>query len=158
LFIPSFFRITRAAALGLSKEQYVEESVLLGGSRLWVVRHHVWKKILPTVVVTTAGLIASGLLYVSSLAFLGVGAQPPTPTWGGMLADDLQYLSNSPTQAIWPGLVLLASIWSFNTLADAARDSLGIEPLPATGLKARIARRNARIAGQATNELTQNVA
>jgi len=126
IFIPMFFRITRAATLGYAKNQYVEAAQLFGGSRRRVITTHVWKKVLPTVAVTTAQSLAIGLLLVSSLAFLGIGAQPPLPTWGGMLSEDLQYLSNDPWAAIFPGLAIVVAVASLGIIADGLRDATGV--------------------------------
>jgi peptide/nickel transport system permease protein len=126
IFIPMFFRITRAATLGYAKNQYVEAAQLFGASRRRVITTHVWKKVLPTVAVTTAQSLALGLLLVSSLAFLGIGAQPPLPTWGGMLSEDLQYLSNDPWAAIFPGLAIVVAVASLGIIADGLRDATGV--------------------------------
>jgi peptide/nickel transport system permease protein len=125
LFIPQFFRITRAATLRFSRMQYVEVARLQGATRRQVIRTHIWRKVFPTVAVTSASMMANGLLAVSTLAFLGIGAQPPTPTWGGMLSEDLNYLSNAGLSALWPGLVILASVASLSIIADGLRDATG---------------------------------
>jgi peptide/nickel transport system permease protein len=125
LFIPLFFRITRAATLGYARSQYVEEAQLLGASKRRVIVSHVARKVVPTIAVTTAQAMAGGLLAVSSLAFLGIGAQPPLPTWGGMLSEDLQFLSNNGWVAIWPGLAIVLSVGSLSIIADGLRDAMG---------------------------------
>lgn len=125
LFAPLYFRVTRAAALGLRRAQYVEAAELMGASRWWVLRVHIWGKILPTVAVTTAQAIGQALLVVSSLTFLGLGVQPPAPTWGGMLASDLGYLAQQPWAPLVPGAAIMITVGSLNVLADAIRDSTG---------------------------------
>jgi peptide/nickel transport system permease protein len=107
LFSPLFFRVTRAAVLGLKQAQYVEAAELMGASRWWILRTHIWGKILPTVAVTTAQAIGQALLVVASLTFLGLGVQPPAPTWGGMLASDLGYLAQQPWAPLFPGAVIM---------------------------------------------------
>ncbi|GAA2613061.1 ABC transporter permease [Streptomyces axinellae] len=123
LFAPLYFRVTRAAALGLRQAQYVEAAELMGASRWWILRVHIWGKILPTVAVTTAQAIGQALLVVSSLTFLGLGVQPPQPTWGGMLASDLGYLAQQPWAPLFPGLAIMLTVGALNLLADAIRDS-----------------------------------
>ncbi|MEV0597810.1 ABC transporter permease [Streptomyces sp. NPDC050315] len=123
LYAPLYFRITRAAALGLKQAQYVEAAELMGASRWWILRTHVWGKILPTVAVTTAQAVGQALLVVSSLTFLGLGVQPPAPTWGGMLASDLGYLAQQPWAPLIPGLAIMLTVGALNLLADAIRDS-----------------------------------
>ncbi|MEU6119424.1 ABC transporter permease [Streptomyces sp. NPDC047117] len=138
LYAPLYFRITRAAALGLKRAQYVEAAELMGASRWWILRTHVWAKILPTVAVTTAQAVGQALLVVSSLTFLGLGVQPPAPTWGGMLASDLGYLAQQPWAPLLPGLAIMLTVGALNLLADAIRDSgTGTAALPsATGTTA----------------------
>ena len=125
LFAPYVFRITRAATLEFTRAQYVEAAELLGASKLHVIRVHVVRKVLPTMAVTTAGLIAGALLTVSFLTFLGIGVQPPAPTWGGVLSSDLDYLSNAPWAPLIPGALIAITVGACNALADALRDRAG---------------------------------
>jgi peptide/nickel transport system permease protein len=121
-----FYRITRAAALGLAGAQYVEMAELLGASRSWVIRVHVWTKVLPTIAVTAANCLAAALLTVSSLTFLGIGVQPPAATWGGVLSGDLSYLSQQPWAPVLPSLLIVLTVAACNALADAIRDTSGV--------------------------------
>jgi peptide/nickel transport system permease protein len=125
LFIPYFFRITRAATLEFVRAQYVEAAELLGGSKLHVIRVHVAKKVFPTIAVTTATLTGAALLSVSFLTFLGIGVQPPTPTWGGVLSSDLDYLNLAPWAPFIPGALIAVTVGALNALADAYRDKTG---------------------------------
>ena len=77
---------------------------------------------LPTIAVTTAQAIGSALLLMASLTFLGLGVTPPAPTWGGMLASDLGYLTQQPWAPLFPGLLIMLTVGSLNLLADAIRD------------------------------------
>jgi peptide/nickel transport system permease protein len=122
LLAPRFFRIARAAALGLTRAQYVEAAELFGASRRWILRVHIWGKVLPTLAVTAAQALAASLLIVSSLAFLGLGVQPPNPTWGELLSTDLQYLAQQPWAPLFPGLIIMITSGALNALADATRD------------------------------------
>lgn len=123
LIAPAFYRVTRAAALSVSRSAYVEAAVLVGASTGWILRRHVWRHVLPAVAVTTAGMTGVALVIVSSLTFLGIGVVPPTPTWGGMLATDLQYLYQRPWGPFAPALLIVATVWALNALADALRDA-----------------------------------
>lgn len=123
LIAPLYFRVTRAAALGLTRTQYVEAAELYGASRRRILRRHLWGKVLPTIAVTTALALASALLIVSSLAFLGLGVQPPLPTWGELLSSDLDYLSQQPWAPLLPGALIMLVAGSLNALADAIRDT-----------------------------------
>jgi peptide/nickel transport system permease protein len=122
LLIPAFFRITRAAALEHARAQYVEAAELLGASKLHIIRAHVLRKVLPNVAVTTASMTAAALLAVSFLTFLGIGVQPPAPTWGGVLSSDLAYLSLAPWAPFIPGALIALTVGALNALADAFRD------------------------------------
>jgi peptide/nickel transport system permease protein len=88
-----------------------------------VLRTHIAAKVLPTVAVTTAHALATALLTVTSLTFLGVGVQPPAPTWGGVLASDLGYLAQQPWAPVLPGVLIMITVGALNLLADAVRDS-----------------------------------
>ncbi|HWG26507.1 dipeptide/oligopeptide/nickel ABC transporter permease/ATP-binding protein [Actinospica sp.] len=123
LIAPLYFRVTRAAALGLTRTQYVEAAELFGSSRRRILRTHLWSKILPTLAVTTAQALASALLIVSSLAFLGLGVEPPLPTWGELLSSDLDYLSQQPWAPLFPGLLIMLVAGALNAFADAIRDT-----------------------------------
>ncbi len=135
LLAPWFFRVTRAATLEHARAQYVEAAELLGASKLHVIRAHVLRKVLPNIAVTTASMTAAALLTVSFLTFLGIGVQPPAPTWGGVLSSDLDYLSQAPWAPFIPGALIAITVGALNALADAFRDRAGrgsLLPLPAT--------------------------
>ncbi|MEV8511906.1 ABC transporter permease [Dactylosporangium sp. NPDC051484] len=118
LFAPLFFRVTRAAGLALTRAQYVEAAELFGASRSRILRTHVWGKVLPTVAVTAAQATGGALLAVSSLSFLGIGVQPPAPTWGGVLASDLGFLAQQPWAPVIPAALIALTVAALNTLAD----------------------------------------
>jgi peptide/nickel transport system permease protein len=125
LLAPAFFRVTRAATLEHARAQYVEAAELLGASKPHVIRVHVLRKVLPNIVVTTASMTAAALLSVSFLTFLGIGVQPPTPTWGGILSSDLAYLAQDPWAPFIPGALIAVTVGALNALADAFRDRGG---------------------------------
>ncbi len=127
LLAPRFFRIARAETLGFASEQYVEAAQLFGASRFWVIRRHIWSKVLPTLAVTSATSLGYAVLALSSLDFLGIGVKAPAPSWGGMLASDVQYLYQDWSAAIWPGLAIAITVWACNAVADGLRDGLGAQ-------------------------------
>ena len=114
--IPSFARITRAQVLSLRQREFVLAVEALGGSPLYnmfrTVLPNAWSPILVQAVI----LSSVAILIEASLAFLGVGIPPPTPSWGEMLREGKSYLSESPTYAVLPGLVLTLTILSLDTL------------------------------------------
>jgi peptide/nickel transport system permease protein len=122
LIAPHFYRVARAAALEVTGQAYVEASLLMGASVFWVLRQHVWAKVLPAVAIAIATNTGYALIAVSTLTFLGIGVQPPEPTWGGMIASDLLYLAQKPYGPIFPSLLIVMTVASFNLLADTMRD------------------------------------
>lgn len=125
LIAPGQFRIARAATLRVRDAQYVEAALLLGASSWWVLVRHVARQITPTLVVSGISALGSALLAVASLTFLGIGVQPPDPTWGGMLASDLGYLAQRPEGPVAPALAIVLTVGALNLLADAVRDRAG---------------------------------
>lgn len=122
LIAPGFFRVARAATLRVRDAQYVEAATLLGASAWWVLTRHVARQIAPTLVVAAISSLGSALLAIASLTFLGIGVQPPAPTWGGMLASDLGYLAQRPDGPLAPALAIILTVGALNVLADAVRD------------------------------------
>jgi len=125
LVAPLYFRVARAATLQVARSQYVEAAIIAGVSLAGIVRRHVWAKVLPPLAVALAQTIGTGFIVVSSLTFLGIGVQPPAPTWGGLLAADLGYLSYQWYAPIVPAVLIMATVWASNLLADAIRDVSG---------------------------------
>ncbi|MFD9004565.1 ABC transporter permease [Streptomyces sp. NPDC059582] len=125
LVSPLFYRVARAATLAVARSPYVEAALISGASVGRVVRRHVWVKVLPPIAVALAQTIGTGFIIVSSLTFLGIGVQPPAPTWGGLLASDLGYLGYQPWAPLAPALLIMITVWAANLLADAIRDVSG---------------------------------
>ncbi|AZS89332.1 ABC transporter permease [Streptomyces griseoviridis] len=125
LVSPLFYRVARAATLAVARSPYVEAAIVAGASTGWIVRRHVWAKVLPPIAVALAQTIGVGFVIVSSLTFLGIGVQPPAPTWGGLLASDLGYLGQRPWAPLAPALLITLTVWASNLLADAIRDASG---------------------------------
>ncbi|MFD6532067.1 ABC transporter permease [Streptomyces sp. NPDC060184] len=125
LVSPLFYRVARAATLAVARSPYVEAAIVSGASLGWIVRRHVWVKVLPPIAVALAQTIGVGFVIVSSLTFLGIGVQPPAPTWGGLLASDLSYLGHQPWAPAAPALLIMITVWACNLLADAIRDVSG---------------------------------
>jgi peptide/nickel transport system permease protein len=122
LMAPLFFRVIRAATLEFVRTQYVEAATLLGAGRWRVIYVHVLRKVGPTFAVTAAAATAYALLSVSFLTFLGIGVEPPTPTWGGVLSSDLNFLAQAPWAPFIPGAFIALTVGALNILADAVRD------------------------------------
>ncbi|AYN31622.1 ABC transporter permease [Streptomyces albus] len=125
LVSPLFYRVSRAATLAVARSPYVEAALLSGASLGWIVRRHVWTKVLPPLAIALAQTLGTGFVIVSSLTFLGIGVQPPEPTWGGLLASDLGYLGHQPWAPVPPALLITGTVLAANLLADAIRDVSG---------------------------------
>lgn len=125
LVSPLFFRVSRAATLAVARSAYVEAAVISGASVGWIARRHLWAKVLPPIAVAFAQTLGVGFVIVSSLTFLGIGIQPPAPTWGGLLATSLGFLDQQPWAPVAPALLIVATVWASNLLADAIRDVTG---------------------------------
>lgn len=125
LLSPVFFRVARSSALSVAQSQYVEAATLSGASTAWVMRKHFLAKVLPPISIALSTTMATGLVVIASLTFLGIGVQPPAATWGGILAADLQYIAIQPLAPIVPVVVILAAVLGCNLFADAVRDVSG---------------------------------
>ncbi len=125
LVSPAFYRVARAATLTISRTQYVEAAILSGASLGWIVRKHVWSKVLPPIAITLGTTMGTGFVVVSSLTFIGIGVQPPAPTWGGVLASDLGYLNFRPYAPFFTIILIILTVLAFNLLADVIRDVSG---------------------------------
>jgi len=125
LLAPLFYRVARAATLSVARSEFVEAAILSGASTGWVVRKHVWTKVAPPIAISLATTMGTGLVVIASLTFLGIGVSPPTATWGGILASDLQYIAIQPYAPIVPIVIILVAVLACNLLADAVRDVSG---------------------------------
>ena len=117
-------RTIRGVALSLREEQYVEAARATGARDSRVMVRHMIPNLFPIILVSASLLVGSAILIESSLSFLGFGIQPPTPSWGRMLNDARENLTRAPHLAIFPGLVIFLTVYSFNMLGDAMRDKL----------------------------------
>lgn len=124
VFAPSVARLMRAQVLAVKEETYVQAARSFGsGSRHLVLRHLVPNSIQP-VLVQSSLLLAHALIAEASLSFLGLGVQPPNPSWGSMLARAYTFLYQSPLQMLVPGLAIAATALAFNILGDVAQQAL----------------------------------
>jgi peptide/nickel transport system permease protein len=121
---PIFIRLTRAAVLSIKVEDYVEAARAVGNSHLRIAVRHVLPNVLPPLIVQATLTIAAAVIAEASLSFLGLGQQPPEPSWGSMLNTAKNYVEHAPWMAVWPGLSIFALVLSFNLLGDGLRDAL----------------------------------
>jgi peptide/nickel transport system permease protein len=121
---PALIRIARGEALALREEDYVRAAVANGAGDLRILARHVFPNMLSTLIVQATVAIPTAIIGEAVLSFLGLGVQPPTPSWGVMLADAQSYLSQAPRLAIYPGVAIFLCSLSFNLLGDGLRDIL----------------------------------
>ncbi len=119
-----YARVVRGEVLSIREREFVQAAIALGGRNGRIVLHHVLPNAFtPWLVVATLDM-ARVIVIESALSFLGLGVQPPTPTWGGMLADGRVYLSTAWWLATFPGLAILVTVLGINLFGDGLRDTL----------------------------------
>jgi peptide/nickel transport system permease protein len=121
---PAVIRIVRSAVLSARETEYVRAAWALGASTSQVLVRHVLRNILPTVVVYSTLFMANAILVEAALSFLGLGVQPPTPSWGLMVSTGRDLLLVAPHVATIPGLAIMVAVLGFNLLGDGLRDAL----------------------------------
>ncbi|HYR37512.1 MAG TPA: ABC transporter permease [Methylomirabilota bacterium] len=121
---PTVTRVVRAAVLAARESEYVSAARALGASAGEILRRHVLRNILPTVVVYSTLFMANAILVEAALSFLGLGVQPPTPSWGLMVSSGRDFLLVAPHIATIPGLAIMLAVLGFNLLGDGLRDAL----------------------------------
>jgi peptide/nickel transport system permease protein len=121
---PVFIRLTRAQVLAAKSEDYVEAARALGNPHLRIALRHIFPNIVAPLIVQATLAIAAAVIAEASLSFLGLGQQPPAPSWGSMLNTARNYVDQAPWMAIWPGLSIFLLVLSFNLLGDGLRDAL----------------------------------
>ena len=121
---PIFVRLTRAQVINIKVEDYVEAARAVGNPPLRIALRHIMPNILAPLIVQATLAVAAAVIAEASLSFLGLGQQPPAPSWGSMLNTAKDYIDNAPWMAIWPGLSIFLLVLSFNLLGDGLRDAL----------------------------------
>jgi ABC-type dipeptide/oligopeptide/nickel transport system permease subunit len=123
----SFARLIRGSILILRESTFVDAARALGCSNMRILFRHLMPQCLPLLIVMTGLKLGGYLLTEASLSFLGLGAQPPTATWGSMINANRAYLSSAPWMVIFPGLMIAVTALCFNILGDALRDRYGLK-------------------------------
>ena len=121
---PVFVRLTRGQVMAVKVDDYVEAARALGNPPWRVVLVHILPNILPALMVQASLSIAAAIIAEAALSFLGLGQQPPAPSWGSMLNAAQRFLASAPWMAVWPGLAIFLTVLSFNLLGDGLRDAL----------------------------------
>ena len=124
VYAPAFARVVRGSVLAVKEEPYMEAARVIGASDWRLVRRHVLPNVLAPLIVMVSVYLSQAILSEAALSFLGLGTQPPEPSWGGMLSASRTYMEISPAMAIFPGAAIMLVVLGFNFLGDGLRDIL----------------------------------
>ena len=126
VYVPIFARVARSSAVSVVQEPYVKAAKTVGASPLRTITTHLLPNIAAPLIVQTSISLAFAILNEAALSFLGLGAQPPTPTWGRMLFDAKGFLDQAWWMAVFPGATVFLTVLAFNLLGDNLRDALDV--------------------------------
>lgn len=121
---PIFVRLTRGQVINIRAEDYVEGAHAIGLSTWRILSRYILPNALPPVLVQATLTIAAAIIAEASLSFLGLGQQPPAPSWGSMLNTAKNFMAQAPWLALWPGLAIFTVVLGFNLVGDGLRDAL----------------------------------
>jgi peptide/nickel transport system permease protein len=138
VFVPGFVRLIRGQVLSVRVESYVEASRSIGTTAPRIVGWHVLPNIASPLIVQGSQAVGFALLFEAGLSFLGLGAPPPTPTWGGMLSRAFTFVYDAPGGIFAPGLAITLTVLCFNLVGDGLRDALGVGVAPRRRQRARV--------------------
>jgi peptide/nickel transport system permease protein len=122
--IPTCARIVRGSVLSVKKQEYIMAMRSLGASNTRIILKHILPNCMAPIIVFATMRMSTAILSTASLSFLGLGAQPPTPEWGAMIAAGQTYMWTSPHMTIIPGVAIMLVVFAFNVLGDGLRDAL----------------------------------
>jgi len=122
--IPIYARVVRSSVLSVKENEYIEAVRALALRPLRILFHHVLPNCMAPIIITSTLSVATSILIESSLSFLGLGTQPPTPSWGWDLKANLVFIDTNPWIVIFPGLAIFLTTLAFNMLGDGLRDAL----------------------------------
>jgi peptide/nickel transport system permease protein len=124
VYIPQFARLVHGAVLAVRQQEFIDAAIALGASSTRILSHHVLPSVLSPIIVMVTLTLGFTLIETASLSFLGLGANPPTPEWGSMLATGRAYMLSAPWVGTFPGLGILVTVVGFNLVGDGLRDLL----------------------------------
>ncbi|WP_374718827.1 nickel transporter permease [Parageobacillus toebii] len=122
--IPNFGRLIRSRVLSIKQEEYVMAAKAIGMSDMRILFHHILPNSMAPIIVQGTLAIATAIIEAAALGFLGLGAQPPNPEWGKMLADSKDFLTQAPWTMVFPGIAIMLTVLGFNLMGDGLRDAL----------------------------------
>jgi peptide/nickel transport system permease protein len=122
--VPTFGRLLRSRVLSVKEEEYITAARAIGMSDFRILIHHILPNSLAPIIVQGTLAVATAIIEAAALGFLGMGAQPPTPEWGKMLADSKDFIIQAPWTVLFPGLAIMLTVLGFNLMGDGLRDAL----------------------------------
>ncbi|CAI8722773.1 ABC transporter permease [Kosakonia sp. YIM B13611] len=122
--MPIFARLTRGQVIAIRNEEYIDGARAIGLPDRWIIVRYVLPNVMSPILVQATLAIASAIITEASLSFLGLGQQPPYPSWGAMLNTAKGFLEQSPWMSIFPGVAIFLTVQGFNLLGDGLRDAL----------------------------------
>ena len=124
VYTPTLARVSRAAALAVAQREFVVAARASGASAAWILARHVVPNALAPIIVQASLSFSTAILAEATLSFLGLGTQPPAPSWGSMLGSGRQYVMSAPWLDIFPGAAIMSAVLAFNLIGDGLRDAL----------------------------------
>ena len=125
--ITNYARIVRASVLSVKEKEYVEAAKIGGASNFRLIFRHILPNCTGPIIVQATLGVGTAILQAASLSFIGLGVQPPTPEWGGMLSQGRSYIRDYPHMTIFPGLAIALTIFSLNLFGDGLSDTLDVK-------------------------------
>jgi len=122
--VPIFIRLTRGQVMSVKTEDYVEGARAIGLGHIAIMAFYILPNVIPPILVQATLTVATAIIAEASLSFLGLGQQPPSPSWGSMLNTAKNFLSQAPWMAVWPGVAIFMVVMGFNLMGDGLRDAL----------------------------------
>lgn len=120
--MPTFLRLIRSIVVSLKQEDYVEAARAVGNSPARICLRHILPNMLPPLLIQASITMAASIIAEASMSFLGLGQQPPAPSWGSMLNSAQRFMADAPWMALWPGVMIFMVVMAFNVLGDGLRD------------------------------------
>jgi peptide/nickel transport system permease protein/oligopeptide transport system permease protein len=121
---PVFARLTRGQVLSIRNEEYIEAAQVLGLRHPRIILRYILPNAMSPIIVQATLTIAAAIIAEASLSFLGLGQQPPNPSWGSMLNTAKNFISQAPWMSVWPGAAIFLVVLGFNLLGDGLRDAI----------------------------------
>jgi len=122
--VPIFARLMRGQVLAVREEDYIEAADAIGNPHRRIVLRHIFPNAMPPILVQATLAAATAIIAEASLSFLGLGQQPPNPSWGSMLNTARDLMSQAPWMAVWPGMAIFSVVLALNLFGDGLRDAL----------------------------------